>query len=104
MEQVCVCMQGSYFEGDWVGVVICPTITVLYHISWILLTAPCIGPIIINIGTGWRLTSHSPSFHPWKDHHSVGGYVGLVASLNVEEKVNLKLQLGFKFQSIQPIT
>jgi hypothetical protein len=29
---VCACAQGSYFEGH-VSVVICPTITVLYHIS-----------------------------------------------------------------------
>ena len=29
----CVCVQGSDFEGDWVSVVICPTIKVLYHNS-----------------------------------------------------------------------
>jgi len=36
---VCVCAQRSYFEGDYVSVVICPTITVLYHISGNFLTA-----------------------------------------------------------------
>ena len=43
MEQVfvcvCVCAQGSYFEGDWLSVVVCPTITVLYHNSGKFLTA-----------------------------------------------------------------
>ena len=45
MEQVCVCVgggvraQGSYFEGDQVSVVLCPTITVLYHNSRNVLTA-----------------------------------------------------------------
>jgi len=34
-----VCAQGSYFEGNWVSVVICPTITVLYHIYGNFLTA-----------------------------------------------------------------
>ena len=34
----CVCAQGSYFEG--VSVVVCPTITVLHHISGNFLTAP----------------------------------------------------------------
>jgi hypothetical protein len=38
---VCVCAQGSYFEGDQVNVVICPTITGLYHNSGNFLTAPC---------------------------------------------------------------
>jgi len=37
----CVCAQGSYFEGDYVSVVICPTITVLHHIYGNFLTAPC---------------------------------------------------------------
>jgi len=32
--------QGSYFEGDKVSIVICPTISVLYHISENFLTAP----------------------------------------------------------------
>jgi len=40
MEQVCVCAQGSYFEGDKVSVVIWPTIAVLYEISGNFLTAP----------------------------------------------------------------
>jgi hypothetical protein len=39
MEQV-VCAQGLYFEGDYVSIVICPTITVLHHISGNVLTAP----------------------------------------------------------------
>jgi hypothetical protein len=39
MEQVCVCVQGYYFEADKVSVVICPTITVLHHISRNFLTA-----------------------------------------------------------------
>jgi len=34
-----VCAQGSYFEGDLVSVVLCPTITVLYHNSGNFLTA-----------------------------------------------------------------
>jgi len=39
----CVCAQGSYFEGDWVSVVVCPTITVLYHNSgnFLLLLVYC---------------------------------------------------------------
>jgi len=39
---MCVCAhaQGSYFEGDEVSVVVCPTITVLYHISGNFMTAP----------------------------------------------------------------
>jgi len=39
---VCVCAraQGSDFEGDYLSVVICPTITVLYHNSRNVLTAP----------------------------------------------------------------
>jgi len=36
----CVCAEGSDFEGDWVSVVICPTITVLYHNSGNFVTAP----------------------------------------------------------------
>jgi len=40
MEQVCVCGQGYYSEADKVRVVICPTITVLHHISRNFLTAP----------------------------------------------------------------
>jgi hypothetical protein len=36
----CVRAQGPYFEGDQVNVAICPTIRVLYHHSWNLLTAP----------------------------------------------------------------
>jgi len=36
----CVCTQGSHFEGDHVSVVVCPTITVLYHISGDFLIAP----------------------------------------------------------------
>jgi hypothetical protein len=35
---VCVCTHGSYFEGDYISVVICPTISVLYHISENFLT------------------------------------------------------------------
>jgi hypothetical protein len=37
---VCVCAQGPYFEGDQVSIVICPTITVLYHVSGNFLTSP----------------------------------------------------------------
>jgi len=40
MEQVCVCAQEYYFEADKVSDVICPTITVLHHISGNFLTAP----------------------------------------------------------------
>jgi len=40
MEQVYVYEQGSYFEGDLVSVVVCPTIRVLYRISGNFLTAP----------------------------------------------------------------
>jgi hypothetical protein len=39
---VCVCSQGFYFEGYYVSVVICPTLTVLHHISGNVLTAPLI--------------------------------------------------------------
>jgi hypothetical protein len=42
MEQVCAYVQGSYFEGDWVSAAICPTITVQYHHSGNIFTAPCI--------------------------------------------------------------
>jgi hypothetical protein len=38
----CVRAQGSYYKADWVSVVICRSITVLYHISGNFLTAPCI--------------------------------------------------------------
>ena len=44
----CVCAQGSYFEGDQVSVVVCTTITVLYHNSGNFLTAPRIQ----NLTTG----------------------------------------------------
>ena len=40
MKQVCVCAQGSDFEGDYISVVIYPTITVLYHNSGNFVTAP----------------------------------------------------------------
>ena len=46
-----MCMQASYFEGDQVSVVICPTITVLYHISGNFLTAP-------------RIHKHGPQTSP----------------------------------------
>jgi len=36
----CVCAKGSDFEGDWLSVVICPTITELYHNSGNFVTAP----------------------------------------------------------------
>jgi hypothetical protein len=36
---VCVCAQGSCFEGDYISV-ICPIITVLYHNYGKFLTAP----------------------------------------------------------------
>jgi hypothetical protein len=36
----CVCAQESYFEGDYVNVAVCPTITVQYHHSGNFLTAP----------------------------------------------------------------
>jgi hypothetical protein len=36
---MCVRAQGSYFEGDKGRVVVCPNITVLYHISGNFLTA-----------------------------------------------------------------
>jgi len=35
-----VCAPGSDFEGDWVSVVIYPTITVLYYNSGNFVTAP----------------------------------------------------------------
>ena len=35
----CVCAQGSDFEGDWISVLICPTIKVLYHNSGNFVTA-----------------------------------------------------------------
>ena len=35
-----MCAQGSDFEGDWLSVVICPTVTVLYHNSGNFVTAP----------------------------------------------------------------
>jgi hypothetical protein len=36
----CVCAQGSYFEGDYICVIIYSTTIVLYHISGNFLTAP----------------------------------------------------------------
>jgi hypothetical protein len=48
---VCVRTQGSYFEGDLVSVVICPTITVLYHISRNFLTAPRIYVFCVDLRT-----------------------------------------------------
>jgi hypothetical protein len=49
MEQVCVCAQGSYFEGDQVSVAVCPTITVQYHHSANFFAAPRIYSIRIFI-------------------------------------------------------
>jgi hypothetical protein len=36
----CMCVQGSYFEDDWVSVAVRSTITVQYHHSGNFLTAP----------------------------------------------------------------
>ena len=47
-----VCAQGSDFEGDWVSVVIYPTITVLYHNSGNFVTAPRNNPVYISVLTG----------------------------------------------------
>ena len=37
---MCVCAQGSYFEGDYVRVFISPVITILYHNPGNFLTSP----------------------------------------------------------------
>ena len=56
---VCVCAraraQGSYFEGDKVSVVICPTISVLYHNSGKFLTSSLIWFTVSHLQTQWFL-------------------------------------------------
>jgi hypothetical protein len=46
MEQVCVCVQGPYFEGNWVSVAVCPTIKVQYDHCW-------------NSSTAHRIATHA---------------------------------------------
>ena len=58
----CVCAQVSYFEGDQVSVVICPTITVLHHIFGNFLTAPRIFRIYEHIYNFKRMKYHITHF------------------------------------------
>jgi hypothetical protein len=53
VEQVCVCVQRSYFEVYLVNVVICLTIKVLYHISGNFMTVPHIYIYIYIYSRRW---------------------------------------------------
>jgi hypothetical protein len=62
-----------------------------------------IAPLILHIGTEWRLTSLFGCFSAEERRPLNRRIVDLRASLEILEKINLMLQLGFKSQSIQPI-